>query len=245
MGALPYGRATAPDRFSVMSRAGELRDRWSPPLRSGYYTVARCTVVVETVSVRGNQFTKIDYATLGPEASFSGAGGYKGDVSALFRGQQQHVRIGSDRGIAHRVEGDERIVLGVNDQSRNADAADEGASAGFGVVIIRVSKTKMWRHILVVELLDAANAIQQAHIVTTRKQFFLNLDAVFQTPQKVLLINPVAAPGHQSCAGAQINRRRNHADRFHFRRRIVSILTGEFQNHVAAQRKARDQDTRQ
>src|SRR5258708_26766309 len=126
-------------------------------------------------------------------------------MPAAFGSEEQHIRIGTDRRIAHRLEGNERVIFGVNDQRWNADPADEGPRAGFGLIVISVSKTKVRRDIAVVELLDAANATQDARIVTTRKQFVFKLDPVLQTAQKVLLINPVAPPGNQSRAGAQIN----------------------------------------
>src|ERR1700724_3751745 len=113
-------------------------------------------------------------------------------MAASLRGQQQHIGIRGDRWIKERLEGNEGIVLSMNDQGWDANASDERPRTRLRVIVIRVGKSKMGGDVAVVELLDAADAAQQTGIVGLGKKFFFDLDAVLQTPEKVLLINPVA-----------------------------------------------------
>src|ERR1700681_45822 len=118
-------------------------------------------------------------------------------MAASLRGQQQHIGISGDRWIKEWLEGKEGVVPGMNDQGWDANASDERPRTRLRIIVIRVRKSKMRRDVAVVELLDAAYAAQQTGIVGVGEEFFFDLDAVLQTPEKALLINPVAPPGNQ------------------------------------------------
>jgi len=59
---------------------------------------------------------KLDHAVLGPEAVLViRIGGDEGYMPAIFRGDQQNVRIRPSRRMLERREGNERVILRVND----------------------------------------------------------------------------------------------------------------------------------
>src|ERR1051325_378457 len=124
-------------------------------------------------------------------------------MSAAFSRYQDDVWIRGDRRIAKRSERNEGIVFGVDDQCRNANAADDGQGTSLRIVIARVGETERRRNEMVIELLDAVNKVQCRCIVESGKKSFLLLDAVLEPAQKILLINPIATQGHVARAGAQ------------------------------------------
>src|SRR5205814_10597792 len=102
------------------------------------------------------------------------------------------------------------------------------------VIIARVGKTERRRDEAIVILFNAVDVADTGYIVEIGKKFLLPPDAVLQSPEKILLVNPITRQGHVGRAGAQINGRRNCADAQHFDWRIVSIFTRELENHVTA-----------
>src|SRR5882762_9034324 len=133
----------------------------------------------------------------------------------------------------------------MNDQGGDANAVNVGKRAGFGVVIICALKTKRRRDITVVKLFDSAETAQVVGVVSIGKQSGLNPDTLSQTPQKILVINPVASFHEQFRSGAHVDRRRDGADGPYFPRWVFPIFTSQLQDHVAAQREAGDSDMRQ
>jgi len=71
---------------------------------------------------------ELDDAVLGPVAVFAvGAVGEEADVAAAAREDEQHVGVGGDAGVAERLDRDERVVLGVDDERRDSDRGDDRA----------------------------------------------------------------------------------------------------------------------
>src|SRR5437660_9340706 len=151
----------------------------------------------QVVCRRGSidEVAKLNHAILGPEAVFiTRISGYECYVSAAFRIEQQHVRVCSDRWIAQRSEWHEGIVLSVDNQRRNTDVANQTLGAGFGVVVICVGETEGWRNVVFVKLSDGADVTQPVRIVEFGKELLFHAEAHLQSPQKLSLIDPVAAP---------------------------------------------------
>src|SRR5262249_11429897 len=81
-------------------------------------------------------FAKLHGPILGPRAIFVGlSNSAEGHVPAIFRRHQQHERVFRDPVVGERPEGNERIVLGVNDQGRYANALGVGERARFRVIV--------------------------------------------------------------------------------------------------------------
>src|SRR5438876_5194613 len=115
-------------------------------------------------------------------------------MSAAVWSEQQHVRVFRDRWIAQRSEWHEGIVLSVDNQRRNAYVANQTLGAGFGVVVIRVGETEGWRDVVFDKLSDGTDVTQPVRIVEFGKELLFHAEAHLQSPQKLSLIDPVAAP---------------------------------------------------
>ena len=163
----------------------------------------------QVVCRRGSidQVAKLNHAILGPEAIFiTRFPGYECHVSAAFRSEQQHERICNDRWIAQRSKWYEGIVFSVDDQRRNAYVANQTLGAGFGVVVIRVGEAESWRDVVFVKLSDGADVTQPVRIVEFGKEFLFHPEAHLQSPQKLSMVDPVAAPHERITTRAQTNR---------------------------------------
>src|SRR5438128_3036936 len=134
---------------------------------------------------------KLDHAVLGPEAILViRIGGDESDVSAVFRGDQQYVRILPNRRMLERPEGNERVVLRVNDQRRYSDAINQVYRARLVVIIIGAGKAVGHRREAIVEVSDRAHKIDLGNVVEFRVKFFRYQNTPAQPAEKILSVNP-------------------------------------------------------
>src|SRR5205807_3978634 len=99
--------------------------------------------------------------------------------SALLGREQQDVGIVNYFGAAQRCDGDKRIILSVNYQSRYADLINDSYRAGTVVVVVGICEAVGGGSEALVKLPDRVHLWQTADIVKLWIQFLFRANSFF------------------------------------------------------------------
>src|SRR5205809_6563768 len=116
------------------------------------------------------------------------------------------------------------MVLSVEHQRRNAYDANQRLRAGLSVVSNRIGETESRPNVVFVKWSNGADVTQPVRIVEVGKEFLFHPETHLQSPQKLSMIDPVAAPHERIRTHAQTNRWGDGTDPFQFRRRIIAVF---------------------
>src|ERR1700680_2653836 len=107
------------------------------------------------------------------------------------------------------LERNQRIVFGLNEQSRYADTIQK-LIGGLGcVVVVRGAESKGRRGETVVEVVNSLHSRQIGQLEKPGRQLLFELNALFQAADKPAGINIVRALVEPLHASRQVNGRRN------------------------------------
>ena len=100
-------------------------------------------------------------------------------MAAVLHGQQGYARIGVDRRVIEHPEGDQGIILGLDQQRRYPDALQELVRRLGAKVIRRDTEAEKPRGVMVVEILNGLDFRQVFQSIDVRSLAILTPDAIF------------------------------------------------------------------
>src|SRR5438105_487564 len=176
------------------------------------------------------QRTEFDGAVFSPVPIFAAlAPSIKAGVPAISRRDEQQVRIGGKRRIPERRKGKKGIILRLDDQRRKANARDELQRTGLRVVIKRVAETETGCRDHVIEVPQAAHAVERLQAVKLREELLLAPQRSSEASQEGRFIEPIFPAANRFRAETQINRRADRTHAAQLWRHVVFKLTRELE----------------
>ena len=165
------------------------------------------------VRVLMQQSAEIHDPILRPPAIFASIGrGEKTDVSAGTRGEHDDVGIAFDRFVWEGVEGDERIILRLDDERWTTYARKMIFGARHRIVLGGAAIASVRGRVTFIEIAYRTDLAQRAKIIKLRVQTVLKAHATTQAVQEAPLIESVRTAFDRVSARAQIERRRDGDD---------------------------------
>src|SRR5436309_8600218 len=129
----------------------------------------------------------------GPVAVITRAGrGDKSTVAAMAAHPQIDMRVAGDLRVAKRLRRDERIVLGRNDERRDADAIDHAHGAGAMVIVFFVAEAEVRRRIGAIERAHGLDPVQVREVERAGVEPGLAPHPALQVADEVPFVEDVA-----------------------------------------------------
>src|SRR3990172_3846319 len=126
-------------------------------------------------------------------------------MPASFRRKQQNVWIAGNSRVRQRRKGDEWIILGVDDEGRDADLSQDANRACLGVVVICINKAMSPRGEMFIEVSNRAYKMNFCEVIQFRIESLFQVNPLSQPAQEILVIKPVGTTLYFLRAGAQID----------------------------------------
>src|SRR5262249_34180842 len=148
--------------------------------------------------------------------------------------QDADADVGGGGQPLERLDGDERVVAGGEDQGRHGDARDERGRGGGAVVVQGVGEAAPRGRVQVVEEADgrAAGEVQRRQVGEVALAAAGVGDEV---AGELVGVEAVARQGQQLAAALQVDGRGDGADAGQARHRGLRRLAGQLEGDVAAQ----------
>src|SRR5579863_2892626 len=121
-------------------------------------------------------------------------------MAAMIRGHQSEVGIAAESRMVEHREGDEGIVLGLDEQCGDADAIEEVLRRLRRVVVVSGTEPKRWRGELVVDRVDRPRIAELLLAISPGGD-----QTLAHALDEAAFVQGVVALSDTSCAGSQID----------------------------------------
>src|SRR5579872_1959188 len=133
--------------------------------------------------------------------------GQKGAMASLRGFEVAYVWIAAQPGFGFGEDVNEGIVLGMNEQGRDADLLQAGGGAGARVIVVGAGKAAIESGDSLIELAQCPYPAQALQLVAARVETGFMPQPPAQVPQEILLVNPVSRTVQGGSGSGQIHRR--------------------------------------